>query len=102
MSLNSHALIACRRAPAATISDGPLRPGVCSRRSDGFYIHGKVIEADYGKSDAKVFIGSQNFSNTSLNENRELGLVISDQTILSSIAKTFASDFKNGTPWPGT
>jgi cardiolipin synthase A/B len=69
---------------------------------DGFYIHGKVIEADYGKSDAKVFIGSQNFSNTSLNENRELGLIISDQTILSSIAKTFASDFKNGTPWSGT
>jgi cardiolipin synthase A/B len=69
---------------------------------DGFYIHGKVIEADYGKSDAKVFIGSQNFSNTSLNENRELGLIISNQTIMSSIASTFATDFKNGTPWSGS
>jgi cardiolipin synthase A/B len=68
---------------------------------DGFYIHGKVIEADYGKSDAKVFIGSENFSSTSLNENRELGLIISDQTIMSSIASTFATDFKNGTPWSG-
>jgi cardiolipin synthase A/B len=66
---------------------------------DGFYIHGKVVEADYGKSDAKVFIGSENFSNTSLNENRELGLIISNTTIMSSIATTFASDFKNGTPW---
>jgi cardiolipin synthase A/B len=66
---------------------------------DGFYIHCKVIEADYGKSDAKIFIGSQNFSNTSLNENRELGLIISDDSIMSSIATTFASDFKNGTPW---
>lgn len=66
---------------------------------DGFYIHGKVIEVDYGKSDAKIFIGSQNFSNTSLNENRELGLIISNQTIESSIASTFATDFKNGTPW---
>jgi cardiolipin synthase A/B len=68
---------------------------------DGFYIHAKVIEADYGKPDAKVFIGSENLSNTSLNENRELGLIISDQTIMSSIATTFASDFKNGTPWSG-
>jgi cardiolipin synthase A/B len=69
---------------------------------DGFYIHGKVVEADYGKSDAKVFIGSENFSNTSLNENRELGLIISNQTIMSSIASTFASDFKGGTPWSGS
>jgi cardiolipin synthase A/B len=69
---------------------------------DGFYIHGKVIEADYGKSDAKVFVGSENFSNTSLNENRELGLIIRNQTIMSSIATTFASDFKNGTPWSGS
>jgi cardiolipin synthase A/B len=66
---------------------------------DGFYIHGKVVEADYTKSDAKVFIGSENFSNTSLNENRELGLIISNTTIMSSIATTFATDFKNGTPW---
>jgi cardiolipin synthase A/B len=65
----------------------------------GFYIHGKAIEVDYGKSDAKVFIGSENFSNTSLNENRELGLIISVPAILSSIETTFTSDFKNGTPW---
>jgi cardiolipin synthase A/B len=69
---------------------------------DGFYIHGKVIEADYGESDARVFIGSENFSNTSLTENRELGLIIRNQTIMSSIASTFASDFKNGTPWSGS
>ena len=43
----------------------------------GFYIHGKVIEADYGTRHAKVFIGSENFSSTSLNRNRELGLIIS-------------------------
>jgi phosphatidylserine/phosphatidylglycerophosphate/cardiolipin synthase-like enzyme len=67
--------------------------------STGFYIHGKVIEADYGTADAKVFIGSENFSSTSLNENRELGLIISDPTVMSSIASTFASDFSNGTKW---
>jgi cardiolipin synthase A/B len=68
---------------------------------DGFYIHAKMILADYGKSDAKVFIGSENFSNTSLNENRELGLIISDDPIMASVSATFATDFKNGTPWTG-
>jgi cardiolipin synthase A/B len=69
---------------------------------DGFYIHAKVIEADYGTSGAKVFIGSENLSNTSLTENRELGLIIRNQTIMSSIASTFATDFNNGTPWSGS
>lgn len=66
---------------------------------DGFYIHGKVIEADYGKQGARIFIGSQNFSSTSLNENRELGLTISSQPVMSSVESTFATDFANGTPW---
>ena len=67
--------------------------------SHGFYIHGKVIEADYGTSHAKVFIGSQNFSSTSLNRNRELGLIISSQKVLSAIASTFAADYRHGTRW---
>jgi cardiolipin synthase len=64
--------------------------------SAGFYIHGKVVEADYGTSHARVFIGSENFSNTSLNENRELGLIISSHAVMAAIAGTFAADFKNG------
>jgi phosphatidylserine/phosphatidylglycerophosphate/cardiolipin synthase-like enzyme len=67
--------------------------------SHGFYIHGKVVEADYGTQHAKVFIGSENFSSTSLNRNRELGLITSDQQVMSSIAKTFAADFRNGKHW---
>ena len=66
----------------------------------GFYIHGKVVEADYGAKHAKVFIGSENFSATSLNRNRELGLITSDHAVLASIAKTFAADFRNGKHWP--
>jgi phosphatidylserine/phosphatidylglycerophosphate/cardiolipin synthase-like enzyme len=68
--------------------------------STGFYIHGKVIEADYGAAHAKIFIGSENFSSTSLNDNRELGLIVSDHTVMSAIASTFASDFRNGQHWP--
>jgi cardiolipin synthase A/B len=65
--------------------------------STGFYIHGKVIEADYGTRHAKIFIGSENFSSTSLNDNRELGLISSDPAVLSAVARTFAADFRNGT-----
>jgi cardiolipin synthase A/B len=65
--------------------------------STGFYIHGKSILADYGESTAKIFIGSENFSNTSLTENRELGLIINDAAIESSVNTTFASDFAGGT-----
>jgi len=67
--------------------------------SAGFYIHGKVIEADYGTGHARIFIGSENFSSTSLNDNRELGLIISDPAVLSAVARTFAADFRKGTRW---
>jgi phosphatidylserine/phosphatidylglycerophosphate/cardiolipin synthase-like enzyme len=64
--------------------------------STGFYIHGKVIEADYGTAHARAFIGSENFSSASLSRNRELGLITSSPAILSAIASTFATDFQNG------
>jgi cardiolipin synthase A/B len=67
--------------------------------SHGFYIHGKVIEADYGTGHAKVFIGSENFSSTSLNRNRELGLITASEKVMSSIASTFAADYRNGKHW---
>jgi cardiolipin synthase A/B len=67
--------------------------------STGFYIHGKVVEADYGTKHAKIFIGSENFSNTSLNQNRELGLIISGHAVMSAIAGKFATDFRNGRHW---
>jgi len=70
--------------------------------STGFYIHGKVVEADYGTAHAKIFIGSENFSNTSLNQNRELGLIISSHPVMSAMAGTFAADFRNGKHWSST
>jgi phosphatidylserine/phosphatidylglycerophosphate/cardiolipin synthase-like enzyme len=64
--------------------------------STGFYIHGKVVLADYGTSHARAFIGSENFSETSLDRNRELGLITSAKPILSSIVKVFGPDFAKG------
>jgi cardiolipin synthase len=60
------------------------------------YIHAKAILADYGTSTAKVFIGSENFSNASLTENRELGLITSNATIMAGMNATLSSDFAGG------
>ncbi|ARF82312.1 phosphatidylserine/phosphatidylglycerophosphate/cardiolipin synthase family protein [Kitasatospora aureofaciens] len=65
----------------------------------GLYIHAKAVVADYGTSTAKVFAGSENFSDNSLNNNRELGLIVSDSGVLNAIESTFATDFANGTPY---
>jgi phosphatidylserine/phosphatidylglycerophosphate/cardiolipin synthase-like enzyme len=46
-----------------------------------------------------VFIGSENFSSTSLNRNRELGLITANQKVLSAMAKTFAHDYGHGKHW---
>src|SRR5580693_5095392 len=67
--------------------------------STGFYIHGKVIEADYDTGHARMFVGSENFSRTSLEDNRELGLIISDPAVLSAMARTFTADFRSGQHW---
>jgi phosphatidylserine/phosphatidylglycerophosphate/cardiolipin synthase-like enzyme len=63
------------------------------------YIHAKVILADYGMSSARAFVGSENFSNASLTENRELGLITTDPGILTSLHTTLASDFSGGTAY---
>ena len=67
---------------------------------DGFYIHGKVVEADYGTSHVRVFIGSENFSNTSLNDSRELGLITSSAAIAAAVDRVFTGDFRDGQHWP--
>jgi phosphatidylserine/phosphatidylglycerophosphate/cardiolipin synthase-like enzyme len=59
------------------------------------YIHAKVIVADA----TTAFVGSQNFSTTSLTKNRELGIVTSDAATVASLSTTLTSDFLGGAPW---
>jgi phosphatidylserine/phosphatidylglycerophosphate/cardiolipin synthase-like enzyme len=61
------------------------------------YIHAKVISVDAGTSRQRAFIGSENFSNSSLRYNRELGVVTTNPAILTPLNATLASDFA-GTP----
>jgi cardiolipin synthase A/B len=65
------------------------------------YIHAKAILADYGTSNARVFIGSENFSLASLTKNRELGLITADAAILSAIDTTLTADFNGGNAYLG-
>jgi cardiolipin synthase A/B len=59
------------------------------------YIHAKEIVVDA----REAFVGSQNFSWTSLQENRELGIVTSDRQILGRLAQTFAGDYRGASPF---
>jgi hypothetical protein len=61
--------------------------------STGFYVHAKTVIADYGTSTAKAFLGSENFSSNSLNDNRELGLITSNSGVVSGLESTFDADF---------
>jgi phosphatidylserine/phosphatidylglycerophosphate/cardiolipin synthase-like enzyme len=61
------------------------------------YIHAKMIVADRNNA----FIGSENFSRSSLDANRELGLAVTDPAIVSAADATFASDFATAHPWTG-
>jgi phosphatidylserine/phosphatidylglycerophosphate/cardiolipin synthase-like enzyme len=63
------------------------------------YIHAKAIVADYGTSTARAFVGSENFSNASLTNNRELGLVTTNASVMNQLETTMSNDFAGATPW---
>lgn len=67
--------------------------------SGGLYVHAKAIVADHGTSSAKAFVGSENFSDNSLNNNRELGLIVGDSGVVNGVENTFNTDFANGTAY---
>ena len=63
--------------------------GVQVRLAKALYIHAKLIVADNGRA----FVGSQNISATSLDQNRELGIIIDDPVGLARLTRTFNLDF---------
>lgn len=61
------------------------------------YIHEKMILIDR----AVLIIGSQNLSTTSLLQNRELSLLLTDQNakpVIDAVAATFDNDYRQSTP----
>lgn len=62
-----------------------------SSSSKQLYIHAKMILAD----DHYAIIGSQNFSWTSLEKNRELGIFINESKSVRILKQTFDQDYSN-------
>jgi phosphatidylserine/phosphatidylglycerophosphate/cardiolipin synthase-like enzyme len=78
----------------ARYGDWRVDPG--NANSAKMYIHAKMILADYGTAGARAFVGSENFSPTSLDKNRELGIILkqsADAGLLSTISRTFSDDW---------
>ena len=68
--------------------------GVEVRLARSLYIHAKMIVAD----GERAFVGSQNLSATSLDQNRELGIIVDDPVNLARLMRTFEADFRSATP----
>ena len=66
-----------------------MSDGVDIRYADDLYIHAKAIVVD-GEI---AFVGSQNLTQTSLDENREIGIIVAESDIVQRLARTFELDF---------
>lgn len=83
-------------APSGTSGADPdvsrlLQGGVHVRYISNVYMHAKMMVAD----GHMAFVGSENFSATSLDENRELGILIADQTVIATLTQTFQQDWSS-------
>lgn len=63
--------------------------GVNVREDPYLYMHAKIIIVD----GQEAFVGSENISAQSLDQNRELGIVISDSNVLNTLSQTFQGDW---------
>jgi phosphatidylserine/phosphatidylglycerophosphate/cardiolipin synthase-like enzyme len=63
--------------------------GVAVRLVPSPYIHAKLFLVD-GR---RAFVGSQNMTATSLDQNRELGLIVDEPGAIERIGRVFAEDF---------
>lgn len=75
--------------------------------TDTLYSHAKVFVADYGQWDERAEVGSINISNTSLNENRELGVILDafgprNQQVLDTLDSVITGDFNDGQTYAAT
>lgn len=63
--------------------------GVTVREDPHLYMHAKLMIVD-GK---EAFVGSENISTQSLDQNRELGIIVADQGVLHTLGQTFQTDW---------
>lgn len=83
-------------APSGSSSDSnssgisAIKQGnIIVREDPKLYMHAKIIVVDRGKA----FVGSENISTQSLDQNRELGILVSDTSVLGTLQSTFQTDW---------
>jgi phosphatidylserine/phosphatidylglycerophosphate/cardiolipin synthase-like enzyme len=79
-----------------TLKSAGARIATYSSRT-GYYIHAKTVLADFGTAQAKLFVGSENFTTDSLNDNRELGLIFNDAACIAGVESAITADYSGGT-----
>lgn len=65
------------------------KSNVSVREDEKLSIHAKMMIVD----EKKAYIGSENFSSTSLDKNRELGVIIAAAIVIQSLKATFMIDY---------
>jgi cardiolipin synthase A/B len=65
--------------------------GVQVREDARLYMHAKMMLVDGQKG----FVGSENISAQSLDQNRELGIIVADQGVLHTLQQTFQQDWSD-------
>jgi cardiolipin synthase len=82
--------------PQGTASDSnsqgidTIKQGGVEVKEDGqLYMHAKIIVVD----GQKAFVGSENISPSSLDHNRELGVLIADSNVINTLQQTFQQDW---------
>lgn len=79
-----------KNAPAlATLN----KSGAQAKTITSLYIHAKVVLADYGTPDQVAYIGSENLGYVSLDQNRELGILVMEEPILERLESVFSKDW---------
>ncbi len=85
--------LSIRVMPGQTNASSPTPPPTPTP----LYMHGKQVIAD----EAQAFVGSENLTNTSLLQNRELGILFTDPAMVARLQSVFDRDFGssvNSTP----
>ncbi len=69
--------------------DNIKQGGIQVREDPRLYMHAKIIVVD----GHEAFVGSENISSYSLDQNRELGIIVSDQDVLNTLEQIFQGDW---------
>jgi len=67
--------------------------GAQAKTITSLYIHAKMVLADYQTPDQVAYLGSENLGEVSLDQNRELGILVMEKPILDRLESVFSQDW---------